>query len=115
MQRVAMTWLDGLAAERGNIFAFHVPNSVNTDARTGARLKAEGVKAGVADVAIMLPGRRILFVEFKVKGRYQSKAQKEFEATCTALGHLYILCTCAHEFEVIPKLRDILASYRYTV
>jgi len=113
LQRVAIEWLRSLATERGDILSFHVPNNVWTDKRTAARLEAEGVEAGVADIVVLFPGGRTAFIELKVKGRYQSKAQKAFQATCRALGHHYHLCVCAHEYEVVPQLTGFLAAHGY--
>jgi len=39
-----------------SVRAIHVPNGGKRDAKTGARLKREGVKAGVADFVIFMRG-----------------------------------------------------------
>lgn len=64
-------------------------------------LKSEGMTSGVADMQILLPGGRSIFIETKApeevwngKKRYsgkQSDEQKKFEAKVTALGHRYIV------------------------
>lgn len=47
--------------------AFHVPNGGKRNAREGARLKAQGVKAGVPDIFVPMPvGSHFgLFIEMK--------------------------------------------------
>lgn len=66
--------------------AFAIPNGEYRSKRTGARLKAQGVVAGVPDMAFVLQGGTIAFMEFKAaKGRL-SPAQKAFIAKCEALA-----------------------------
>lgn len=71
-------------------FVFAVPNT-RYSAKEGARFKAQGVMAGVSDLIVMLPNKKIYFIEIKNpngKGR-QSPSQREFEDTVRAFGHLY--------------------------
>lgn len=70
---------------------FAVPNGGNRNLREAARLKAQGVMAGVSDLIILLPNKRVYFVEIKNpngKGR-QSPLQREFEENVRAMGHTY--------------------------
>lgn len=72
-------------------YVFAVPNGGNRNLREAARLKAQGVMAGVSDLIIMLPNKKIYFVEVKNpngKGR-QSQAQRDFEENVCAMGHIY--------------------------
>lgn len=72
-------------------YVWAVPNGGNRNLREAARLKAQGVLAGVSDLVIMLPNRKMYFVEIKNpngKGR-QSPAQRDFEDTVVAMGHTY--------------------------
>jgi len=72
--------------------AFHVPNGGRRDGRTGARLKREGVKAGVPDIVIVMGGGRCAMIELKAdKGRLSSQ-QKEWAAWCEAYKLPYALC-----------------------
>ena len=114
LQRVAVSWLRTLADERGDILSFHVPNEVYADPKTGARRKREGVEAGVADIVVLLgPPPLTIFIELKVQGRKQSKAQQTFESTVAGLGYTYHLLVCEHEFEVVPQLKAILLQHGY--
>lgn len=63
-------------------------------AREGARLKAQGVTAGVADLHILWAGRLICLEVKCPQGpanakTYQSTAQKDWEALCVQSGGVY--------------------------
>lgn len=72
-----------------------IPNGGKRSKITGARLKKEGVKAGVADLYLprcsTIGGERYagLYVEVKTAAGKQSKAQKEFETYATSSGYMY--------------------------
>ena len=67
-------WLD---IKRIDYFA--IPNGGHRHLLTAIKLKQEGVKSGVSDMAIFLPDK-ILFLEMKKqKGGVQSDTQKAFE------------------------------------
>ena len=71
-------------------FVFAVPNGGSRNLREAARLKAQGVLAGVSDLVILLP-HKVYFVELKNpngKGR-QSPAQRAFEEKVRSMGHEY--------------------------
>lgn len=59
--------------------AFHVPNGGLRSKSAAARLKWQGVLAGVPDIIVPLPGSRVLWLEVKAdKTCKLSVAQKEF-------------------------------------
>ena len=66
---------------------FAVPNGGRRDAREGARLKQQGVTAGVSDLILLVPRPHVLLLELKVKGGKVSDAQKAWLASAAALGH----------------------------
>lgn len=70
---------------------FAIANGGRRDAVTGARLKAEGVKAGVADLEILLPLGNVLFVEVKTAKGRQSPEQKAFQERVESLGFNYVI------------------------
>lgn len=57
---------------------FAIPNGGYRSAITGARLKAEGVRAGIPDMFLAYPSGAFhgLFLELKVKGGRLSDSQK---------------------------------------
>lgn len=71
---------------------YAVPNGEKRDKITASRLKRLGVRAGVADVAFVLPGGTAAYLELKAgkKGR-QSDEQKQFQADVVAAGARYAL------------------------
>lgn len=80
-------------------FMFAIPNGGSRDKRTGARLKAEGVKPGVPDV--MLPASsyrfsyvvyRGLYIEFKVGNNTQSLAQMRYDKYLNNAGYQVVVC-----------------------
>ncbi len=72
-----------------------IPNGGKRDAVTAARMKAEGSRAGVADVFLPVPakGRHGLYIELKkIKGGRASDEQTEFGAFVTAQGYHWQVC-----------------------
>lgn len=85
---------------------FAVPNGGRRDATTGARLKAEGVIAGVADLILLVPckGYGALLVEMKTAKGRQSKAQKQWQKDTTAKGeYRYVVCRSKDDFRKAIK------------
>lgn len=78
---------------------FHPPNGGFRNVREAAKLKAMGVKAGVADLAITLPDGRSAFIELKAGKGALSPSQKEFRDTCERLGIPYAVCWSLAEVE----------------
>jgi hypothetical protein len=70
---------------------FAVPNAARRSMGLAARMKQEGMRAGVADICIMLGGGRTVWIEMKTAKGRQTEAQLEFQKVCEALGHPYIL------------------------
>lgn len=85
---------------------FAIPNGGQRHPGVARKLKAEGVKAGVADLFIMIPNanRNGLFVEVKTPTGTQSESQKEFEAKCKTWNYAYVLVRSLDE--MIQTLSD---------
>lgn len=81
-----------------NLFA--VPNGSKRDAVTAARLKEEGVLAGVSDLILLKSNRfyGALLIEMKTDKGRQSPAQKEWETRITADGYKYVVVRSLEEF-----------------
>ena len=62
------------------------------------RAKAMGLKPGVSDTIIVLPGK-VLFVEFKTATGAQKPRQKDFQKTVSGLGHEYHIVRSLEEFK----------------
>ena len=81
---------------------FAVPNGGVRDAVTGARLKAEGVVAGVADLILLTPSAdgsaHSLCLELKTTSGRQSDSQREFQAAAEAAGNSYVIIRSLDDF-----------------
>jgi len=80
LQMAFMRWVQ-LQYPKLRDFIFHIPNGGKMSVITGSRLKAMGVKSGVADVLFMFktPDFGGLWLEFKTPKGRQSDTQKVFE------------------------------------
>lgn len=92
-----------------NLFA--VPNGGRRDGVTGAKLKEEGVLAGVADLILLKSNQYYgaLLIEMKTKKGMQQNSQIEWERKITKDGYKYIVCRSVDEFmkEVTKYLNDV--------
>lgn len=92
-----------------NLFA--VPNGSKRDAVTGAKLKAEGVLAGVSDLILLKSNRfyGALLIEMKTPTGYQSKSQAEWQHKIMADGYKYVVIRSIEEFknEITSYLAEI--------
>lgn len=78
-------------AGRRDIYWFAIPNAGRRSGRHGARMKAEGLKRGIADICIMFPEGIASWLELKAGRGTQSDEQLGFQAICVRLGHRYAL------------------------
>lgn len=69
---------------------FAVPNGGTRGTREAARLKEEGVKAGVSDIIILTHGKTI-FLEMKKVNTKASQKQKEFHENLDYLGFINLI------------------------
>ena len=80
---------------------FAVPNGGRRDGVTGARLKAEGVLAGVADLILLVPNAdyHALLIEMKTPKGRQSESQKAWQQEVCAEGeYKYVVCRSLDDF-----------------
>ena len=84
-----------------DLIIYAVPNGGSRNVREAQRLKAEGVLAGVADLVVMLPQGKSIYIEMKVKWNKQTDNQKEFQKKAIELGHTYAVCYSFEEFQQI--------------
>lgn len=74
---------------------YHIPNGGARDARTGARLKAQGVRPGVPDICLPVPmgGFGALYIELKVRsGGRVEEVQREWIRCLRAAGNRAEIC-----------------------
>jgi hypothetical protein len=86
-------------------FLFHIPNGGKMSLITGSRLKAMGVKPGVADVLFMFRTSNFggLWLEFKTPKGKQSVQQKEFEE----LSHV-----AQYDYQLVRTLDEAMEAFK---
>lgn len=85
------------------VFYFSVPNSAagKTSMARAMRLKATGLKAGVADLVVLDKDGRAIFLEVKTqKGRLSPK-QLDFKNLCEFLGYPYYVVRSVEDVKPI--------------
>ncbi len=86
-----------------SVLFFHCPNGEYRSPRTGARLKAMGVRRGVADIVIIVKGV-VHFLELKNGAGRQSADQLAFETDAVLAGARYMV---ARSPEAVRNILEI--------
>ena len=82
---------------------FHPPNGGHGLKSVAGKLKAQGVKPGIPDVAIFRPNGSPIWIELKAFGGTLSLAQKDFRDWCAKSQQPYRVCRSVGEVEVFLK------------
>ena len=102
LQSECLRWL---ALQHPSIYAvtWATPNGGKRDGRTAARLKKEGVKAGVPDLFVAKPydGYHGLFIEMKVGDNKLTDKQKDMFSRLASEGYKCVECRSFDEFVCI--------------
>ena len=81
---------------------FAIPNGGQRNVVVAAKLKAEGVMSGVADMLLCVSrkGYHGLFIEVKVAKKYshQSESQRIFQSNVEKEGYLYVVVRSLNDF-----------------
>jgi len=78
--------------QKQGIYFFSVPNeAAGKDKLRTMRMMGMGMRPGVADMVLVMPGGKVVFVEVKKPDGKQSDSQKKFECKVLSLGHLYYI------------------------
>lgn len=87
---------------------FAVPNGGARNAWTAKIMKDEGIKAGVADLILLVPrsGYASLCIEMKKPGGVQSESQKVFQRLAEKARNRYVICHSLDEF--IKAVREYI-------
>ena len=90
---------------------FAVPNGGRRDKVTGAKLKAEGVLAGVADLILLKSNADYgaLLIEMKTGSGKQSEVQGRWQKAIEKDGYKYVLCRSLEDFmrEINAYLKEV--------
>lgn len=84
------------------IFYFAIPNGGLRNIRVAQMMKAEGLRAGVADLCFMLPEGRCAWLELKAAKGQLSDQQHGFKTRCRELGHFWAMARSVDE--ALPHL-----------
>ena len=99
-QVALMAWCDLMAGKHPELkMMFAIPNGGNRDARVGAALNREGVRAGVPDLFLPVArgGWHGCFIEMKkIDGKISLK-QKAWIKNLRTYGYLAVVCYSAKE------------------
>jgi len=71
------------------VFWFAVPNAGKRGRLAARMLKEEGMRAGVADLCVMLPAGKVAWLELKTRRGRQTEQQVMFGLVCASLNHPY--------------------------
>ncbi len=104
LQKACVIWFR-LQYPEYALLLFAVPNGGNRNPREAARLKSEGVTAGISDLILLLPHKvndrvlsNSLCIEFKTAKGKQQKTQKAFEKAVILNGSRYQIIRSVDEF-----------------
>lgn len=85
LQKALVQWLD-TCVQPGELIFTHIPSGEKRDVKTGARLKAMGLRRGWPDMLFVLKDGTVAFCELKRKGASLDNAQKEFRSYLAQIG-----------------------------
>ena len=107
IQAACVHWFD-LTHPNMRLNLFAVPNGGRRDKVTGARLKAEGVRAGVSDLILLKQrhGYGALLIEMKTPKGVLSQLQRVWRNHITKDGYKHVVCRSVQDF--ISEINDYL-------
>ncbi len=91
---------------KGVLFA--IPNGGSRNKAEAARMKAEGITAGVADLILLKSNRfyGALCLEMKTESGIQSETQKHWQHVAESTGNKYVICRSLDDF--IREIKNYL-------
>ena len=92
-QKAFFRWWGMMKHRWPNYICFAIPNGGRRDAITGARLRLEGVLAGVPDIflAKAASGKYGMFIEMKTKRGRLSERQRDLFPLLEAVGYAVVV------------------------
>ena len=104
IQKACVMWFRAQYRDIEPLF-FAVPNGGARNPWTAKIMRDEGVRAGVADLILLVPrhGYHALAVEMKAPKGVQHDSQKTFERLCGENGTLYRVCRSFDEFRKLVE------------
>lgn len=98
MQQQCVNWFRN---NYPSLILFAIPNGGRRNVREAARLKKEGVLAGVADLFLAYPKGQFhgLFIEMKSQKGVLQNTQKDFKYNVENQGYAYTICKSLDDFK----------------
>lgn len=87
-------------ALRDECLWWHCPNGEHRSPKTAAKLKAFGVRPGVPDICLILPGGQAGFLELKADRGVLSPNQRAFCSLSTRIGAKWAVCRSLEEVAI---------------
>jgi hypothetical protein len=112
LQQLCLLWLNKYHREQERWF-HSIPNGENRDLITAARLKATGLKSGVADTFLPEPRGAYhgLYIELKTLVGRLSDKQKQFIAAMRPRGYCVVVLDTLEAFQaLIPDYLNLKAG-----
>ena len=103
LQAQIVKWFRNEYQMHGKGLIFSTPNGGTRNIVEAKKLKATGTMAGVADLTILLPNAKTIFVELKTDIGKQSEVQKIFETKVKNLNFEYYLIRSLSDFKELIK------------
>jgi hypothetical protein len=75
-----------------DVLTFHIPNGGLRDKREAAKLRWQGVTAGIPDLCLLAPVHRVFFIEVKTATGRLSSDQLDIHGWLTTLGIPCAVC-----------------------
>lgn len=94
-QQALFRWAEYMSGRHPEIrLLYHIPNEGKRSRATGARLKAEGLKAGVPDICLPVAIGKYhgLYIELKAGRNTATDKQKEWLAALASRGYCTAVC-----------------------
>jgi hypothetical protein len=112
--RIQATLVDYLHyAARPDVYYFAIPNQSNRHISNAVKMKAEGVRSGIADMCFMFPQGRVAWLEMKKPGGSLSATQKQFREVCQSLGHQWGTAKSVEEaLDLLTEWDALKPAYR---
>ena len=103
LQAQVVKWFRNEYQMHGKGLIFSVPNGGSRNVIEAKKLKTTGTMAGVADLTILLPNAKTIFVELKTDVGKQSEVQKLFENKVKNLNFEYYIVRNLNDFKDLIK------------
>ncbi|RAU21092.1 hypothetical protein CU669_15165 [Paramagnetospirillum kuznetsovii] len=99
LHRAVASYLS-LALHDDECLWWHCPNGEYRSPKTAAKLKAFGVRPGVPDICLILPGGTAGFIELKAEKGVLSPTQKAFSLRSNSIGAKWAVCRSLEEVAI---------------